>query len=81
MDISVVQIGNSKGIRLSKTLIDKYHIKDTVELVLEEEYMILKPKTTPRKGWAEAFQKTHEKGDDQPLMPDIFEDETFDEWK
>ncbi len=81
MDISVVQIGNSKGIRLSKTLIDKYHIKDTVELVLEEEYMILKPKTTPRKGWAEAFRKMHENGDDQSLMPDIFEDETFDEWK
>lgn len=81
MDISVVQIGNSKGIRLSKTLIDKYHIKDTVELVLEEEYMILKPKTIPRKGWAEAFQKMHENGDDQPLLPDVFEDETFDEWK
>jgi len=81
MDISVVQIGNSKGIRLSKTLIEKYHIKDTVELVLEEEYMILKPKTTPRKGWTEAFQKMHQNNDDQLLIPDVFEDEIFEEWK
>jgi antitoxin MazE len=81
MDISVVQIGNSKGIRLSKTLIEKYHIKDTVELVLEEGYIILKPKTEPRKGWGEAFQAMHENGDDKLLIPDIFDDETFDEWK
>ncbi|MEK7719831.1 MAG: AbrB/MazE/SpoVT family DNA-binding domain-containing protein [Bacteroidota bacterium] len=81
MDISVVQIGNSKGIRLSKTLIEKYHIKDTVELVLEEGYIILKPKTAPRKGWEEAFQAAHENGDDNSLIPDVFDDETFDEWK
>jgi antitoxin MazE len=81
MEISVVQIGNSKGIRLSKTLIEKYQIKDTIELVLEEEYMILKPKTIPRKGWEAAFKEMHENGDDKLLMDDVFEDETFDEWK
>jgi len=81
MEISVVQIGNSKGIRLSKTLIEKYHIKDTIELILEEERMILKPKTVPRKGWEASFKEMHEKGDDKPLMNDIFEDDTFDEWK
>ena len=31
MDLSVIQIGNSKGIRFSKTLIEKYNIKDTVD--------------------------------------------------
>ena len=36
MEVAVVKIGNSKGIRLSKTLIEKYNIKDTVEVVLEE---------------------------------------------
>ena len=81
MEISVVQIGNSKGIRLSKTLIEKYHIKDTIELVLEEECMILKPKTSPRKGWEVSFKEMHEKGDDKLLMSDVFEDDTFDEWK
>jgi len=80
MDISIVQIGNSKGIRLSKTLLEKYNIKDTVELILEKGYIILKPKATPRKGWEKAFKKMHENQDDKPLMADIFEDESFEEW-
>jgi len=45
MNVSVVQIGNSKGIRLSKTLIEKYNIKDTLEMILESGYIILKPKS------------------------------------
>jgi len=80
MDISVVQIGNSKGIRLSKTLLEKYNIKDTVELILEKGYIILKPKANPRKGWEKAFKKMHDNQDDKPLMSDIFEDENFEEW-
>ena len=75
-----MQIGNSKGIRLSKTLIEKYNIKDTVELTLEKGYIILKPKATPRKGWEKSFMKMHENQDDKPLMTDIFEDENFEEW-
>ncbi|MDZ7606180.1 MAG: AbrB/MazE/SpoVT family DNA-binding domain-containing protein [Cyclobacteriaceae bacterium] len=47
MEISVIPIGNSKGIRLSKTLIEKYNIQDTVELILEKGYIILKPKAEP----------------------------------
>lgn len=81
MDISVISIGNSKGIRLSKTLIEKYDIKDTVELVLEKSYIILKSKKAPRKGWEKSFKKMHDNGDDKLLIPDIFEDENFDEWK
>lgn len=81
MEISVISIGNSKGIRLSKTLLEKYNIKDTVELILEKGFIILKPKEYPRKEWEKAFQKMHENGDDKSLMPDVFEDENVEEWK
>jgi antitoxin MazE len=81
MDISIVSIGNSKGIRLSKTLLEKYNIKDKVELILEKGYIILKPKTEPRKGWEKAFKKMHDVGDDKPLMNDVFDDENFEEWQ
>lgn len=80
MELSVINIGNSKGIRLSKTILEKYNITDKIELILEEGYLILKPKPEPRKGWDEAFKKMHENGDDQLLMDDIFEDENFEEW-
>ena len=81
MDVSIIPIGNSKGIRLSKTLLDKYNIKDKVELILEKSYIILKPKAEPRKGWEKAFKKMHKSGDDKPLMNDVFEDENFEEWQ
>jgi len=81
MDISIIPIGNSKGIRLSKTLLEKYNIKDKVELILEKGYIILKPKAEPRKGWEKAFRKMHDSGDDKPLMNDVFEDENFEEWQ
>ena len=78
MDISLISIGNSKGIRLSKTLIEKYNLQDTIELILEKGYIILKPKTSSRKGWEKSFKKMHENGDDKSLMADVFEDENFD---
>lgn len=81
MDISLISIGNSKGIRLSKTVLEKYHIQDTMELILEKDYIILKPKTSARKGWEKAFKKMHDNGDDKSLIADVFNDETFEEWK
>lgn len=80
MDISIIPIGNSKGIRLSKTILEKYNIKDTVELILEKGYIIIKPKKSPRKGWEKAFKKMHANGDDKQLMTDVFEDENFEAW-
>jgi antitoxin MazE len=80
MNVSVIAIGNSKGIRLSKTLIDKYDIKDTVELILEKGYIVLKPKASPRNGWEKAFKKMHEAGEDALLIDAVFEEENPEEW-
>jgi antitoxin MazE len=57
IQVSIVQVGNSKGIRLSKTLLDKYKITNKVELILENDYIILKSVTEPRKNWENALQK------------------------
>jgi len=80
MELPVVKIGNSKGFRLSKTLIDKYNIKDKVELILEKGYMIIKPISNPRKNWSEAFKEMNECEDDKLLFDDIFDDENLEEW-
>ena len=78
MQVSVIQVGNSKGIRLSKTLLDKYQISDKVELVLENDHIILKPVAEPRKNWEEAFAEMHRNGDDKLLIDSVFEDENWD---
>lgn len=81
MEVSVIKIGNSKGIRLSKTLLDKYKIQDTVEVILEKGQIIIKPISRPRKGWEKAFKKMAENGEDRLLINDVFEDENLEEWK
>ncbi len=80
MEISVIPIGNSKGIRLTKTVLEKYNITDTLELILEKDYMVLRSRQVPRKDWEKSFQKMHENGDDKLLISDIFEDENLEEW-
>lgn len=80
MQVAIIPIGNSKGIRIGKAILEKYNIKDEVELVLEKDCIIIKPTSTPRKGWENAFREMHESGDDQPLLGDVFEDENPEEW-
>ncbi len=80
MDVSVIPIGNSKGIRLSKTILDKYNITDSIEMILEKGYIILKPKSVPRDGWEKEFKKMHDNGDDKLLIDDLFTDEDLNEW-
>ncbi|MFC0878046.1 AbrB/MazE/SpoVT family DNA-binding domain-containing protein [Saccharicrinis sp. FJH2] len=81
MEVSVIRIGNSKGIRLSKSLLERYNIKDTVDLILEKGQIVLRPSSTPRKGWDKAFKEMNENGDDRLLFDDVFEDENLEEWK
>ena len=80
MEISIIQIGNSKGFRLSKTILERYNITDKIELIFEKGQIILRPVSAPRKGWDKAFQKMNENGDDQLLFDDVFDDENLDEW-
>ena len=81
MEINVINIGNSKGIRLPKAILEQYNISDTLELILEKGKIILKPKSIPRKGWEEAFRQMNDNGDDKLMIDDVFDDEIFEEWK
>lgn len=81
MEVFVIKIGNSKGIRLGKAILEKYNIKDKVKLILEKGHIIIKPVSSPRKGWEKAFKKMSEHNDDMLIIDDVFEDENFEEWK
>lgn len=79
MEIPIINIGNSKGIRIPKAILEQYNISDTLEMVLEKGRIILKPKSTPRQDWEKSFKQMHENEDDALLIDDIFEDEIFEE--
>ncbi len=77
---SVVQIGNSRGIRLPKRIIHELKIKDQVELIINKDELVIKGvKKRPRQGWDEAFAKMSAEKADKLLFPDNIDNETF-EW-
>lgn len=81
METSIIKIGNSRRLRLCKSILDKYNINEKVEVILEKGRIILKPIESPRKNWETAFQKMHLENDDQLFVNDVFDNETFEEWK
>lgn len=71
MLISLVQVGNSKGIRLPKSVLDQCQIEDKLEMEVSNNEIILKPiKNKPRAKWAEKFKKMNENRDDKLIIDD-----------
>ncbi|MDA9201890.1 AbrB/MazE/SpoVT family DNA-binding domain-containing protein [Flavobacteriaceae bacterium] len=73
-------MGNSKGLRLSKTILKQYGIVDEVELIFEKEQIVLKPISAPKTNWETAFEQMRQNNDDTALIPDVFEEENTEEW-
>ena len=80
MKTPVIQIGNSKGLRLSKEILERYGIKDSVDLILEEGHIVLKAIVEPRAGWEESFQAADASTDHSLLIPDVFHEEDIESW-
>jgi antitoxin MazE len=71
MLVSVVQIGNSKGIRLPKSILEQCDITDKVELEVHDKEITLKSiKKKIRDGWSEKFKSMTENGDDKLAIDD-----------
>jgi len=81
MKVPIIKIGNSRGIILSKTLLERYKLGDKVEIVLKQNHLELKPVCAPREGWEEKFELMHQNGDDKPIIDDLFEEDYLEEWK
>ena len=57
MRSKIVKIGNSKGIRLPKTIIEQCELKDEVTLQVKDKKIIISSSKVSRKGWAEEFRR------------------------
>lgn len=67
MKTNLIRIGNSRGVRIPKILIEQARLSETVELEGEEGRVIIRSAIKPRAGWDEAFRSMHEQGDDALL--------------
>jgi antitoxin MazE len=64
MKVRIIRIGNSRGIRILKTLLDQTGLKGEVEILARNGSLVIRPAKQPRVGWAAAFEKMARRGDD-----------------
>lgn len=66
----IVQVGNSRGVRLPKAALQESGLDGEVEIVARPGEITLRAVRHPRAGWAEAFAEMAKRGDDAPVWPD-----------
>jgi antitoxin MazE len=62
--VKIIRIGNSRGIRLSKSLIEQYNMKDEVLLEAKKDSIVIRPVKKQRADWDKSFENMRLKGDD-----------------
>lgn len=82
MKTEIVRIGNSRGIRIPKPLIEQCGLEGTVELSVEKDRLVISRGRRLRQGWREAFQNAGSTEHDELLLEPMATSE-FDrkEWK
>lgn len=83
MKAKLVRIGNSRGVRIPKLMIEEAGLAGDLRLRVTPEGILIEPALEPRTGWAEAAEALHEREEDQLLhdfVPTRF-DELEWEWE
>ena len=81
MKSRIVQIGNSRGIRLPKVLIEEAQLEEEVELEAEPGRIVIRRGSRPRAGWEAAARKMRERNEDRLLDPTTPTQFDQKEWK
>ncbi|MGE3978103.1 MAG: AbrB/MazE/SpoVT family DNA-binding domain-containing protein [Nitrospira sp.] len=81
MKAHIVRIGNSKGIRLPKTLLQEAQLEDEVELQAEPGRILISKSAQPRAGWPDAARRMRAKGEDGLLDPPTTTRFDKEDWK
>ena len=69
MKLAIVKIGNSRGVRIPKAVMEQCGFADEVEMEIKRGVLLLRAPHTAREGWEEAFKRMAEQGDD--MLEDI----------
>ena len=84
MTTSLIAIGNSRGIRIPKPLIEQCGLLNEVEMEVRDDAIVLRSPRSPRAGWDKAFAQMARLGDDALLhsdpRPSKWDEEEW-EWK
>ncbi len=64
MKTKVIKIGNSRGIRIPRHVLEESGLENEVEIEVKNNKIILKPTSKIREDWDSAFEKMSENKDD-----------------
>ena len=64
VELKLVRIGNSRGVRLPKAVIERYQIKDALVLEAREEGLLLRGTLDKRMTWEETFRDMARENED-----------------
>lgn len=64
MKTRLIAIGNSRGVRIPKPLLEEAGLDDEVEIRARKGEIIIRPLAKPRAGWAEAAKLAHDRKED-----------------
>src|SRR3972149_3549313 len=67
MKSRLIRIGNSRGVRLPKPLIEEAGLEGEVDVQVREGALVISSRSAPRAGWAEAARRMRERVDDRLL--------------
>jgi len=67
MKTTLVSIGNSRGVRIPKPLIEQCGFENEVEMDVRDGMILLRAPRKPREGWGDAFAAMARAGDDKLL--------------
>jgi len=77
----IVKIGNSRGIRIPKLLIDQTGLDSEVEIAVERGRLVIRPVTRPRGDWEARFLEMSAQGDDTLLDAPVPTQWDKEEWE
>jgi antitoxin MazE len=64
MKAHVVRIGNSRGIRIPKSVLEQCQLHGDVDLIVQQGQLVVRSAAKARAGWDQAFEHMHRAGDD-----------------
>ena len=71
MKAKLIKIGNSRGIRLPKAVIQEIGLGEEVVLEASRGSLVVRPVSKPRAGWEGAFQEMARRGEDRLIDADL----------
>jgi len=81
MKARIVRIGNSRGLRIPKPLIEQTGLGEDVEIMVRGNTLVICSATRPRAGWSDAFRDMAARGDDKLLDQPRATGWDEDEWR